>query len=220
MSTSQILGKLATALFAAFSISAQAASSVWVAPHTDNFGNPWDVYIIADVTTLDYLPVLVTGIYFDQLYTSPYFGGSPAVSDLLAIQGSIDLAFLVWGTDEFDMVTKYPDPVIMRADLHYPDQYWWDWSHLTTVQYYNSTSNPLETMWHCTTIPSPPSGYGCAAQDPPYPLSYPLRTEGWVTELLQVAPFTLAAVVPVPAAVWLFGTGLLGLLVIARKKAA
>ncbi len=42
--------------------------------------------------------------------------------------------------------------------------------------------------------------------------------ESWATEVRTYATFTPAAVVPVPAAVWLFGSGLLGLIGIARRK--
>ena len=44
--------------------------------------------------------------------------------------------------------------------------------------------------------------------------------ESWATEVRTYATFTPAAAVPVPAAVWLFGSGLLGLIGIARRKKA
>ena len=42
----------------------------------------------------------------------------------------------------------------------------------------------------------------------------------WTAEERTWATFTPAAAVPVPAAVWLFGSGLLGLIGIARRKSA
>jgi hypothetical protein len=43
------------------------------------------------------------------------------------------------------------------------------------------------------------------------------RTDRWALDILNVAS---ASVVPVPAAVWLFGSGLLGLVVLARRNRA
>ena len=79
---------------------------------------------------------------------------------------------------------------------------------VTTIDGFTQTGNPNYTSGFEETVPCS-QGQFCSGEDN--------RTSSWALEILNVES---ASVVPVPAAVWLFGSGLLGLIAVARRYKA
>ena len=122
------------------------------------------------------------------------------------------------------------DDMLMSEDIEFPPA-----SASANVASLPATGSPGNGYGRPEYVPVNP-GMGHGRPDHVPPVNPPIDTPAFDKGLANIPPFTMpasvpyhtlpgsnfgqTAVIPVPAAVWLFGSGLLGLVGIARRKKA
>jgi len=197
-----IFGAVCIVMF--FASAPASAATVWQSDVTTTGSQaPWTVYLVtedADPTDLDLGNV--TGMYFDSHVNGQI--------DPISLINSPPSSLLI---DEFDIASTTGSGITytIRANAALPPN-----SFQINFLDFDSTfiqpiSSPTTFSGNCSTANNACAFFSPFPQDPVVGFANVLTFDN--------GPF-FTAVIPAPPAVWLFGTGLLGLIGLARRKKA
>ena len=193
-----LLGAVCVCLWS-LSVSTSHAASVWSATLWDDFQYTWDLYVVTSAPDLTD-GTQVTGVYLD--WTA---GGAIDPASLLT-STPIDLAQL----SPSDWGSEFISSAVFNALT--PDTFGIDFLAASGKQIISSEQGDMSCNDVSCTLSAIENPF---VPDEQYQAINPEYSWDSIT-LSNVA----TSAVPLPAAIWLFGSGLIGLVGIARRKKA